>query len=59
MLTEPIDIEFDPPDAETVYGNYLRTCEMLGVKPVPRDRAQGLIEEWNDVLSGRGAPTTH
>ena len=30
-----------------------RTCEMLGIEPVPRERALGLIEEWTEVLSGR------
>jgi len=50
---------FEPPDSERVYCNYLRTCEMLGVEPVPRERSQGLIQEWAEVLSGRPEPTTH
>ena len=53
---------FDPadaPDPERVYANYLKTCAMLGVEPVPRERALGLIEEWTGVLSGRPEPTTH
>jgi hypothetical protein len=59
MLTE-IDIsDLDPPDAERVYRNYLETCRRAGVEPVSRDRAQGLMAEWNEALSGRGAPTTH
>ena len=58
-MLDSIDIEFDPPDADTVYEGYLETCRRLGVEPVSRDRAQGLIEEWNEVLSGRGLPTTH
>ena len=52
-MPDPIDIEFDPVDPDQVCGNYLRTCEMLGVEPVTRARAQGLIGEWNEVLSGR------
>jgi len=28
---------FDPLDAERVYRNYLLTCPMLGVEPVPRE----------------------
>jgi hypothetical protein len=60
MLTDVTDaLEFDPPDADIVYANYCETCRRLGVEPVSRDRAQGLIEEWNDVLSGRGTPTRH
>ena len=50
-MLDPIDIAFDPPDAETVYGNYLRTCEMLGVKRVSRDRAQELIAQWSAALA--------
>ena len=50
---------FDPPDADLTYRNHLRTCEMLGVEPVTRERALGLIQEWSEVLSGRPEPTTH
>ena len=46
-------IEFYPPDPDLTYRHYLRTGEMLGVEPVSRDRAFGLIAEWTDVLSGR------
>ena len=49
---------FEPPDPDQTYRNYLRTCEMLGVKPVSRERAFGLIQEWTEVLSGRPEPTT-
>jgi hypothetical protein len=60
MPTDVTDaLEFDPPDAETVYANHCETCRRLDVEPVSRDRAQGFIEEWNEVLSGRGTPTTH
>jgi hypothetical protein len=51
---------FDPadvPDPERVYANYLKTCAMLNVVPEPRERAQGLIAEWSEVLSGRPEPT--
>jgi len=53
---------FDPadaPDPDDVYGNYLKTCALLGIDPVPRARALGLIQEWTEVLSGRPEPTTH
>jgi hypothetical protein len=43
---------FDPPGPDRVYQDYLQTCEMLGVKPVSRGRALGLIQEWTEVLSG-------
>lgn len=49
--------EFDPPDADTVYAHYLETCPRLGVEPVARDRALGLMQEWGEVLSGRPEPT--
>ena len=51
--------EFDPPDADAVYARYLETCRRLGVEPVPRERALGLIGEWTEVLTGRPEPTTH
>jgi hypothetical protein len=41
--------ELDPPDAESVYRNYVETCRRLGVEPVPRDRAQDLMAEWSDA----------
>ena len=49
----------DPPDADTVYAHYLETCRRLGVEPVPRERALGLMQEWGEVLSGRPEPTQH
>jgi hypothetical protein len=36
---------------------YLETCRMSGVKPVTRERADGLVAEWQEVLSGRPEPT--
>jgi hypothetical protein len=52
---------FDPPDADVVYARYLDTCRRLGVQPVPRDRARGLIAEWSDAIaSGQSVlPATH
>ena len=53
---------FDPADAperDQVYANYRRTCDMLGIEPVPRERALGLIGEWTEVLSGRPEPIAH
>jgi len=35
----------DPPDADLVYANYLKTCAMLGIEPTPREQALGLIQE--------------
>ncbi len=49
----------DAPDPEQVYANYLRSCAMAGIEPVPRERALGLLKEWVEVLSGRQEPTTH
>jgi hypothetical protein len=49
----------DAPAPDLVYRNYLRTCEMLGIEPVPRERALGLSGEWTEVLTGRREPTTH
>lgn len=48
----------DAPEPDLVYANYLRTCAMLGIEPVPRERVFGLVEEWNEVSSGRPEPTT-
>ena len=49
---------FDPPDADEVYPRYPESCRYLRVEPEPRDRAQRLIAEWNEALSGRPEPTT-
>jgi hypothetical protein len=49
----------DAPDPDRVYANYLETCRRLGIEPVPRERALGLIGEWTGVLSGSPDPTTH
>jgi hypothetical protein len=52
--------EFDPPDEDVVYEGYLETCPRLGVEPVSRDRAQGLMAEWSDAIAARGsAPPLH
>jgi len=47
MLDEPSKDApaFDPLDVERVYRNYLETCRRLGIDPVPRERALGLIQE--------------
>lgn len=49
---------FDPADPERVYRNCIETYRRLCVEPVPRNRAQDLMHEWNEVLSGRLEPTT-
>ena len=62
MPTDVTDaLEFDPPDAETVYANHCETCRRLGVEPVSQERAQGLMAEWSDALAGRRLvpPNTH
>ena len=43
----------------SVYFNYLETCRRLGIDPVSRERAIGLIREWGEALTGRPEPTTH
>jgi hypothetical protein len=45
------------PDPDQVYSNYLKTCRMAGIEPVPRERALGLVQEWTERLSGRPEPT--
>jgi len=57
MIDDPINIAFEPPDADIVWEHDLKTCAMLNVVPEPRERAQGLIAEWSEVLSGRPEPT--
>ena len=42
-----------------LYERYLVTCAMSGVEPVSRERPEGLIADWQEVLSGRPEPTTH
>jgi hypothetical protein len=48
----------EPLDLDRLCENYLRSCAMSGIEPVPRERAGGLIQEWTEVLSGRPEPTT-
>ena len=36
----------DPPNADSVYRGYIRSCKKLGIRSVPRERARKLIEEW-------------
>ena len=50
MIDDAINIEFDPPDPDLTYRNYLRTCEMLGVEQVSRVRAQDLMPQWTANL---------
>ena len=51
----------DAPDPDLAYANYLKTCTMRNVEPVPRDRALGLIQEWTETIAACRAvpPTTH
>lgn len=54
-----INVPFDPPDPDLTSAHYPKTCAMLGVVRVSRERALGLMQEWNEVLAGRPDPTTH
>jgi len=45
MLIETDIHAVAPPDPDLVYANYLKTCAMLNVEPVSRERAFGLIQE--------------
>jgi len=54
---DALHIEFEPPDPDTVYANFVETCRRAGVTPVSRERAQDLIAEWTEVLSRRPEPT--
>ena len=51
----------DALDPDLAYANYLKTCTMLNVEPVPRDRALVLIQEWTETIAAclSGPPTTH
>ena len=50
----------DAPDPDRVYLHYLETCRRLGIEPVPREQAFGLIVGWTEVLTGRtDPPITH
>jgi len=46
-------------DLDGFYERYQKTCKMSGVTPVSRERADGLVQEWSEVLSGRPDQTTH
>jgi hypothetical protein len=59
MIGDPVHVPFDPPDAHLTYRNYLETCRRAGIEPVSSEHAQGLMQEWTEVLSGRPEPTTH
>jgi hypothetical protein len=50
---------FDPPYVGCLYRNYFETCRRAGVEPVSRERAEGLILERGEVLSGCPEPTQH
>ena len=56
-MTDSASYRFDALSADSVYENYLKTCRRLGVEPVPRERALGLMQEWGEVLSGRPEAT--
>ena len=45
---DPLDLDLDG-----LSERCLMTCRTSGVEPVPRERAEGLIAELNEVLSSR------
>jgi hypothetical protein len=49
----------DAPDPDLVYRNYLETCKLLGIAPVPRDHAKALIVEWTGALAAARTPPPH
>jgi hypothetical protein len=51
--------DFQLSDPDQFYARYLETCRRAGVESVSRERALGLVEEWNEVLSGCPEPTQH
>ena len=53
---DTIEIQFELPDPDLAYRNYLETCRRAGVEPVSREHAPGLMQEWGEVLSGRPEP---
>ena len=56
MATMPTDAPnpFDL-DLDRVYANYLRMCAMSGVERLPRERADGLIQEWKSLRAANDA----
>ena len=59
-IDDALYIAFDPPDPDLTYRNYLRTCAMLGVEPVSREQAFGLMQEWGATIAAALVPpTTH
>ena len=44
------------PDPDRVYRDYLRSCSISGIEPVPRECALGLLQEWTAVLSSASRP---
>ena len=55
---DALHIEFDPPAPDLTYRHYLRTCEMLGVEPVSREQALGLMQEWTATIAAALVPPT-
>ena len=43
-----IDVDFDL-DLERLYAHYLVSCATSGVTPVSRERADGVVTEWQEV----------
>ena len=48
---DAIEIQFDPPDPDRVYRNYLETCRRAGVTPVSRDRSDSLTRERTETIA--------
>jgi len=44
-------------DLDNLYARYLVRCAKWGVTRSSRERVDGLIHEWSEVLAGRPEPT--
>ena len=54
MTDDPNPFELD---LDGFYERYLKTCAMWGITPSSRERVDGLIQEWSEILAGRPEPT--
>ena len=58
LADDPINIPFDPPDADIVWEHYLETCRRAGVTPVSREQAQERIAECSAAIGAALVPPT-
>ena len=52
--SNPFDLDLDG-----FYERYLKTCAMWGITPSSRERVDGLVQEWSEVLAGRREPSSN